>query len=93
MDDFHIKTTAQVERTYIVKADSAEAARKRLRIFLDDPDVIGADIVSHLASIDTTPERLKSGNAPETPAPAAKKKAAPAPDETEDPANDEDLPF
>lgn len=59
-EKFEIKTTAQVERTYIVEASDDAQAKKRLRTFIADADALRAGVVQPLAAVvNTTPERIK----------------------------------
>ena len=90
MSQHEVTTTAQIERVYHVEANSIEQARKRLRIWLTDPDTVGAGIVDLASATDVTKERL-TGLSEQAPAAKPKKAAAPI----EAPANpdDDSLPF
>lgn len=57
--EFDITTSAQIERTYRVKAADAESAHRRLRTHIADPDMLRAGLVSKTTWKDTTPERVK----------------------------------
>lgn len=59
-----LTTTAQVERTYTVQADSEEQARDRLRTHFKDPSMLREGIVTEAADkqSDSTPQRIKAIN-------------------------------
>lgn len=59
--DFEITTTAQVERTYRVKATDGESAHRRLRRYLEDPEMARPDLVEVLddRTTDATPQKVK----------------------------------
>jgi hypothetical protein len=57
---WEIVTTAQVERTYHVVADTAELAHARLRQWLKDRDGMRPELVTLLAKEhDATPQKVK----------------------------------
>lgn len=59
--EFEITTTAQVERTYVVKGDDDEQAHRRLRTWLADPDGVREGLVVELPErqTDTTTQKVK----------------------------------
>lgn len=59
--EFEITTTAQVERTYHVKGKDKDTAHKRLRRYLEDPEMTRPDLVVVLddRTTDTTAQRVK----------------------------------
>jgi hypothetical protein len=58
---FDVPTTAQVERTYRVVADSPEQAHKRLRAWLADADMIADGVVTLNDTKNTSDETVKKG--------------------------------
>lgn len=60
-NEYEITTTAQVERTYKVKGKDGEHAHKRLRRWLEDPEMARPDLIEVLADRqeDTSPQRVK----------------------------------
>lgn len=59
-----LTTTAQVERTYTVEADTETQARDRLRTHFKDPGLLREGIVAEQADkqTDATPQRIKAIN-------------------------------
>jgi hypothetical protein len=59
---FEITTTAQVERTYKVSAPDEAAAHKRLRRFIEDPEMMKPGVVEIVEDLttDTTPQKVKT---------------------------------
>lgn len=60
--EFKVTTTAQVERDYIVRATDEEHARRRLRAFLADPELLAEGIVREQVEDvrNTTPPKINS---------------------------------
>lgn len=75
--DFRVTTTAQVERTYVVKGRDEAQAHKRLRTFLADPEGVREGLVTVMADlqIDATPQKVKTSTIKATPKPRAAKSA------------------
>lgn len=68
--EFNLITTAQVERTYVVKAQNEEQARTRLRTHMKDPEMLREGIVTKLPQDkNTTPEKIKRAEPKPKPAP------------------------
>lgn len=60
--EFEVTTTAQVERTYKVRAATKESAHVRVRRFIEDPDLIREGVVQLLddRTTDATPQKVKT---------------------------------
>lgn len=58
--EFEITTTAQVERTYVVKGGDDDQAHTRLRSYLKDADALREGVVVEQEDKrkDTTPQRI-----------------------------------
>lgn len=65
---FNLTTSAQVERSYVVKATSKEQAHARLKAFMGDPDAVREGIVHPQAKlVNKTPEKIKVADIAEVP--------------------------
>lgn len=56
---FLVPTTSQVERTYVVDADSSEQAHARLRTYLADPEAMKEGVVELEGEKNTTDPKVK----------------------------------
>lgn len=81
MAKFRIKTTAQVERVYVIEAADEGQAKKRMTAFKHDPDVFAPGIVEEQKEEqkDTSLQQIKEVAAlpPEKPVAAPKATTAP----------------
>lgn len=75
--DYEVTTTAQVERTFIVKGENDEQAHDRLRIYLKDSGVLREGLVIEQPERDKDTTNRKITNV--KPLPAAKTPTTPAP--------------
>lgn len=80
---FDMTTTAQVERRYVVEAEDEEQAKKRLRSYLKDKEMVKEGVVVEKpeettnttteqikAAVEAPPEEPSAETAPETEPPA-----------------------